>query len=175
MFVLLSYGKSHILAALVVQLVRLKVRVVYISDCYTLVKNRVATLRAALVAAFIDDDDRRTEALEAEVEADLERFCRRLKQDSILATFIIDQANAFDPDPDVAEGPKTLKAKGAAKELVDHCSFGHVLVRGASANNETAKHFLHQQVSAVGETIDLNGGFSEVSILRFSVCGCCLR
>ena len=91
---------------------------------------------------------------------DLERFSKQLLQNSVQVTFVIDQANAFDQHPDAPESVETLKEKAEARKLLNRCSSSHILVRGASANNETAKHFRHRQVSAVGETLFLNGGLS---------------
>ena len=151
------------LAALAVYLMQLKYRVVYISDCYKLVKDPIHGLRLALIAAFIDDDDRCAEFKEAENADQLDQCCKRLLESSVQVTFIIDQTNAFDPHPDVPESPQDLINKGVAKTLINHCSSGHFSICGASANNQTAKHFRNRQQGAVGKIIDLNGGLSAVS------------
>lgn len=164
-----SYGKSHILATLAVYLISKNYRVVYISDCYTLIEDSFNVLRKALLTTFIDDDYFKTELLELKSKEELENFCRLVLQGSespprepIQLTFIIDQTNAFDQHPDVPASSETLHDKGEARRLLHHCCLSHVLIQGASANNETAKHFRHRQVSAIGETIYLNGGFSQV-------------
>jgi len=150
------------LAALAVHLLQLKHFVVYISDCYELVKDPVDVMRKALMAAFIDDDARE-EIEEAENAEQIDQCCKRLRGKGIQLTLIVDQTNAFDTHPDVPESPQDLENKGIAKRLLEHCSSGHVVIRGASANNHTAKHFRHRQQSAVGKIIDLNGGFAKVS------------
>ena len=151
------------LAALAVLLLQCQHRVVYISDCYQLVQDPVDVLRKALVAAFIDDDERSEEIKDAQNAEQLDQCCKRLRESGVQMTFIIDQINAFDPHPDMPESPQALVKKGVAKDLIDHCSSGHVCLCGASANNQTAKHFRHRQQGATGFIIDLNGGFSQVS------------
>jgi hypothetical protein len=118
-------------------------RVVYIPGCYTLVEDPVATMRNAL--AFIDDAARRDAALATQSIAELDDFCKRLLQGDLRVTFVADQTNAFDPHPDVKEVQKDLEKKGIAKNLLAVCSSRHLLVRGTSANNQTAKHFRHRQ------------------------------
>jgi hypothetical protein len=151
------------LAALAVHLLQLKHRVLYISDCYHLVQDPVHVLRKAMMAAFIDDVAWTKEIHQAETGDELDQCCKGLLDASVQITFIIDQTNAFDPHPDMPESPQDLAKKGIAKDLIDRCTSGHVSIRGASANNQTAKHFRHRQQGAVGFIIDLNGGFSPVS------------
>jgi hypothetical protein len=151
------------LAALAVHLIQLQHRVIYISDCYELVKDPVDIMRKALFAAFVDEAEWIEEIQDAQNSEQLDQCCKRLRGAGVRLTFIVDQTNAFDPHPDVPESPQDLINKGVAKTLVDHCSSGHMVIRGASANNQTAKHFRHRQQGAVGVIVDLNGGFSQVS------------
>lgn len=138
------------LAAVAVHLIQLKHRVVYVSDCYELVKDPVHLMRKVLMASFVDDASRHDEIKSAASIEDLDQFCKRMLDDSIQLTFIIDQTNAFDPHPDVPESAQDLAKKGVAKDLIDRCSSGHVSLRGASANNQTAKHLRHRQQGATG-------------------------
>ena len=87
-------GKSHLLGALVLHLVKDKNRVIYIPDCWRLVLNARGCLRSALLFAFHDNRNSYETIEKAKSADDLVRFVLELPKRSFY--FVMDQRNALE-------------------------------------------------------------------------------
>lgn len=147
----LGTGKSHLLAALVCQLQREGMRVVYVPDCYELLLCEPPALYIipSLYSAFYQDPvlGERVKELtqsffeEGHTQEDLERgmimFCNLAAQVGRAILWVIDQANALDDGE--LDRVSNLK-KMQTRRLLDGLSSKHMKVASSTANYSAAKY-----------------------------------
>jgi hypothetical protein len=146
-------GKSHILAAMVCQLIREGKRVVYIPDCRDLIKHPDETIRIALCCAFYDDSTS-LETIESahDVEGLLDFFGTH--GDRYL---IVDQLNALESS---SNNDPSKRAKEEAVTLLGKMSFNHRYIYSASANEQSNRDVDLKQAPIT--VIPFLGGMNEV-------------
>ena len=159
----IGFGKSHSLAALALVLMQEGKRVVFLPTCKDLLDDRVKYFRKALLLTFGDAPELMQELMDATTQQELVRFCDQQTE----LYFVVDQWNALDANKQ--EDDDLLgRRKGDCKEMIDNAAFGFRIVRGASANNESAK-VVGQHQDNVFKMCQF-GGFDEVCVC---CCVCC--
>jgi hypothetical protein len=115
-------------------------------------------LRNALLFAFANSSfsDHRDWICEVEDIEDLAQFCRRYKG---RLCFIIDQLDAFDPEPK-GEDDVPDHTKFGLNGLLKRISASHVLITSAPANHKSAKHMASKDTG--DQKIPLLGGMTTV-------------
>ena len=157
----LGSGKSYILAALTCLLMKEGHRVVYLPDCRALLRDVFRYLQFALVLAYHGASERTSrEYLErCQTIEQLTTFCFQASSDHRLL-FIIDQANALDPE-DESRDRFTLDAKRDARSLLDRITACHLKLASATANY---LHGIADQYKQTGERrLHMYGGLTDVS------------
>eukprot|EP00736_Rhodelphis_marinus_P007247 Rmarinus@m.1840 len=142
----MGYGKSHILAALAVYLLRSKKRVVYLPDCRFMLLDPVTYLRKALFLCFHDDPSAQEDLARCLTSDELVIFCASEKG----LFFIVDQFNALEDSRDTKQSE--------CRRLIIRASDPHVCLLAASANNETAREISQKQTNR--KVVKWFGGFS---------------
>jgi hypothetical protein len=142
-------GKSHILAALVIHLVRKGKHVFYIPDCSSLLLEPAQTICAALTFAFHDSAVLKTIGDPRNLNVDsLVRFMSRHRDLYI----IVDQVNAL----------KTADSTGNhRKEVLNAMRFQHRYLFSASANEDSNREADRKQSGILVSRI--YGGMSKVT------------
>ena len=152
-----GFGKSYVFAALACLLIRRGERVVYLPDCRAMLAEPLAYIRKALVLAFIHDASELEYILACETVESLANFCVKYQNIAPLS-FIVDQQNALDPEPD--------KVKDSTKEdlrkMLRLMTAGHISMTSATANHDTHKHMLTKQTGE--EMVPLLGGMTSVRV-----------
>lgn len=148
-------GKSHILAALVVYLIKSGQRVVYFPDCRDILKDRVTSIRLALLFAFHDNKDSCEEIIRATDTNALLDFVRNQKRYSFYV--IVDQYNALDVNP---EPDDRATVKGATRTDLEALCQSQRYMFSASTNEKSAR--LREQRQTSIRTINLLGGLTRV-------------
>ena len=147
-----GYGKSHVIAAVVVKLMQDSTRrVVFLPQARDLAKSPAPYLKQALLLAFARDEDKLLEIAELRQVSELIDWASKEK-----FIVVVDQMNSIEDD---SKMPEDLKQ--SARTLIQEL-FGasQLTVYGFSANNKT---MIHQQITQRSERdIRLFGGFSEV-------------
>jgi hypothetical protein len=166
----IGFGKSHSLAALALVLMQEDKRVVFLPTHKDLLDDRVKYFRKALLLAFGDSPELMQELMDAITQQELVRFCDQQAE----LYFVVDQWNALDANKQEDDARLALR-KGDCKEMIDNAAFGFRIVRGASANNESAK-VVGQHQDNVFKMCQF-GGFDKVRswLSRSSCVGCWLR
>jgi hypothetical protein len=162
----IGYGKSHLIAALVVYLIHQRARgdvavprVVFLPHCGKLDSDY---LRSALALAFADDDASCAQLLAMEQPEELAEFCKQCPDRFIC---IADQSNALEPNTsDLVENQsRKQKMEMLLKVIKASRPIKHVLVKAASANNSMAQ----QAYGKPQNNIALLKFFSQVFLLSF--------
>ena len=155
-----GYGKSHILATAVVHLQSVyKDRVVFLPQCRDLAtENTLGYFRSAFLLAFADGDDLVLQILTCPDEASLLELANTKK-----FILVADQVNSVEEsskiDPETKRGVKRLLQQLAINQ--------RLIVKGFSANNQTAIEFVATQRSE--RDVDWFQGFNdEVDSFFFS-------
>ena len=168
----LGAGKSYLLAALVCQLQREGVRVVYLPDCYELLlcEPPVLYILPSLYSAFYQDPvlGRKVNELaqtffeKGRTREDLEwgmtMFCNLAAQVERPILWVVDQANALDDgEYDRVSSVKKIQTRG----LLDGLSSKHMKLSSSTANYSAAEY---DQMRATSESrINLYLGLDDVS------------
>lgn len=155
----LGSGKSHILAALTCLLLKEGHRVVYLPDCRALLRHVFGYLQCALVLAYHRDSDTaaRHYLERCKTIEQLATFCDKASTDHRLL-FIIDQANALEPE-DEALDRFTLEAKRDARTLLDKIVSCHLKLSSATANY---LHGMADEIKQTGERrLQMYGGLTD--------------
>lgn len=160
-----GYGKSHMLAALVVVLMQAGKRVAYIPDCGAYGADPAVTLRRALSLAFVGDERMLVEIEKAGTLDALVEVCQRGDRGQIY--FVADQFNALEEEAKTAGLPKL--ERGVARSSILRAASCHYLIKGLSANNHTARISSGQLNEAI---LELMGGMDTVGLCHFCVCLC---
>jgi len=163
-----GYGKSHILVALACLLVCGGERVVYIPDCRLMLQQPLAYLQAAFLFAFADPESSAQPevVLRCETVEDLVTFSRQYKETGRLC-FVIDQLNAFEPEPQVQD-VVTNETKSNLRHLLLDMTLGYVEISSASANSRSAQYM---EAKDTGDhKISLLGGLTNVRIPFGTIC-----
>ena len=143
-------GKSHVLAAIAVKLLKEEKRVVYIPDCALLASKPVHVLSSALYLAFRDDEKMIRNIAKASSVRELTRITCRFPQGQLY--FIIDQMNAFSNRSDSAYvGDLTASLEDAARN--------HFIIYSGGGHEEALRDKLRATYRSV---ITMYGGFSNV-------------
>jgi IstB-like ATP binding protein len=142
-------GKSHILAAMVCQLIREGKRVVYIPNCCDLLKDVEKTIRVALYCAFYDDPTSLQTINSARDVKGLADFLGTVRDKYL----VVGQLNALEIDP----GHKNFKD---AKKYLRSMSCGHRYIFSASANEQSNRDVDAKQASIT--VIPFLGGMGKV-------------
>jgi len=154
----LGAGKSHLLAALTCLLIKQGHKVVYLPDCRVMLRNPFGYLQFALRFAFHNQEERATFLDNAKSLEDLEKFCHASAAEERLL-FIIDQANALDPQ-DENDDRLSLDVKRQTRTLLDKITAEHLKLASSSGNY---KHALHDRYRQTGERrLYLYGGLTDV-------------
>jgi energy-coupling factor transporter ATP-binding protein EcfA2 len=151
-----GYGKSHMLAALACLLIRQGERVIYLPDCFAMLRDPLEYLRVAVLFA-IRDASSREQIYGCETVDALASFCVRYKTSRLC--FIVDQLNALDPDPH-GRDVSTDTAKSALLSILQRISDPHVYITSASANHQSARYLKKKETGE--RKIALLGGMTTV-------------
>ena len=146
-------GKSHILAALVFQLIREGKRVLYVPDCRDLLSNFHKTIQAALLCAFYDDAESLAAITSASSVDDLFKFWN----DHTDRYLVVDQLNVLEVDPD-SDSLKATK-EGIYRQL-NEMRFAHRYIYSASANEKANRDVDLKQAPI--KVFSMYGGMDEV-------------
>lgn len=149
-----GYGKSHLLSALVCYLTAGGERVVYIPDCRECVKDPVPYIRAAMLFAWGDDDQRESIML-----LDTMELIYRYFQSAGSVIFVIDQLNALACSE--VDSQELKERKGELEQWLVRYRTGHKCILSTSANFQT---FLQTETTQASELrLHVYGGFTTVS------------
>lgn len=151
-----GYGKSHMLAALACLLARQGEQVVYLPDCFAMLRNPLKYLQVALSFA-IRDAPSRDQIYRCETVDALALFCEQYQTGRLC--FIVDQLNALDPEPHRLD-VSTDKSKSNLLEILQRISDPHVYITSASANHQSARYLKKKQTGE--QKIALLGGMTTV-------------
>ena len=157
-----GYGKSHIIAAVVLKLMQdSSKRVVFLPHARDLAKAPAPYLKQALSLAFARDEEKLEEIAGLDEVAQLVRWVKR--QVFIL---VVDQMNSIEDDSKMSLDDKRF----ANATIKDVFGTSQLTVYGFSANNQT---MVQQQVTQRSERdVRLFGGFSEVRTVDLLLCTC---
>jgi len=158
----LGYGKSYMLAALVIVLITRKKKVVYLPDCRQLVRDFLAYLKNALVLTYAGDLETQCELLKYTRGQALVRWCT-LRATSVgeRLYFVIDQLNALDTGSESLDSVSVQERQQCAK-LIAILEGSHYLIYSSSGNY---KHGLHEQNGSGALRRSFFGGLSEVQLI----------
>jgi hypothetical protein len=149
-----GYGKSHIIAAVVVLMIKLgKPRVLFLPQVRDMADvGWTEYLRAALLLTFADEHDMSVAILDCSgVDAMIELVT---SQSFIL---VADQLNSLEESSKISPDEKIV-----VRNILKRLGENRLQVRGFSANNQTAADFAVTQRSQID--IKWFGGFNEVSV-----------
>ena len=147
---IMGSGKSHVLAAIVVKLLKDDKRVVYIPDCALLVSEPVRVLSSALYLAFRDDKEMIRNIAKTSSATELIRITCHFPRGQIY--FIIDQTNAFSHRSDSAY------VRDLAAGLED-AARNHFIIYSGGGHEDAQRDQLR---ATHGSVIAIYGGFSNV-------------
>ena len=122
-----GYGKSHILAAIVVWRIMKGKRVVYIPLARSMAKSPFDYLRDSLIMAFAEDDDKLDQI---DLCSDINSLVTWAWSESF--ELYVDQFNSLEESSKISE-----KEKEVCRSLLARLSAKRLYVRGLSANNQT--------------------------------------
>ena len=155
-----GYGKSHIIAAVVVLLMKKKggLPVLFLPQVRDMAdSDPLPYLRAAALLTFASASD-------AQIMSDIEDCDSLSALTAVISKhqfiLVADQLNSLKEDSRIADDKKKL-----VRNLLDTLGGGRVYVRGFSANNQTAQVFAVTQRSQID--IKWFGGFDVVPISIF--------
>jgi len=152
-----GYGKSHLLAALVCYLAAQDERVIYIPDCWRLLKTPIRYIRAAMLFAWAGDTTVQEKIMALNTQSDIENFFSRnvSSQDAI---FVVDQMNAFKTS-NCNEEQKSYRPK--IRHWLDDVISGCKAVFSSSANHTD---YLEESVKEnSNRVLQVYGGLTRVS------------
>ena len=165
----LGAGKSHMLAALVCQLIKDGTRVAYLPDCCELLLHEPPLLYIipALYITFHRDPELQKELLDlskahldgADLEWRLLRLCNLAAQLGKPILFIIDQANALD---DGIHDRVSNDKKNDVRRLLDGISSQHMKIASSTANYAAAKYDEFRSTSE--SRLNFNMGLNAVGL-----------
>lgn len=147
-----GYGKSHMLAALACLLVRQGEQVVYLPDCFAMLRDPLQYLQVALLFA-IQDASSRQQIHSSKTVNDLASFCVHYKSGRLC--IIADQL----PEPH-GRDVSTDKAKSELLAILQRISHTHIYITSASANRESARYLQKKETGE--QKIALLGGMTTV-------------
>lgn len=152
-----GYGKSHIIAAVVVKLMQENSRqIIFLPNAHDLAKAPVPYLKQALLVAFARDEEKSKEVAELKTVQELSEWA--IEQPFVL---VVDQMNSIEDGSRLAEDDKR-STRSLIKTLF---GYSQLTVYGFSANNQS---MVHQQVTQRSERdVGLFGGFSEQEYLAW--------
>lgn len=161
----LGFGKSHMLAALVLALFKEKRKVVFLPDCRALARSFLATLKdgLALTYAYLDDKEALRDCLRCSTATELVEWCvkRSTSKKRERLFFVVDQINVLDTDPDAINSVSSRTREECA-DLLAVLEQRHVLIFSSSGN------YLHslKEFNKPGsqQRRSVFGGLSEVNI-----------
>jgi hypothetical protein len=128
-------GKSHILAAFVIQLIQEGKKVVYLPDCNNLIRNFEKSIRTALYFAFYGDPEACTAIECARGVDDLLEFSAK-HTDKYL---VVDQLNALE------SGCDDVEAKRQVRAWLLNMAADHRYIYSASANLRSSQDIKKRQ------------------------------
>ena len=153
----IGYGKSHIVAALALALMKERKRVIYLPDCAALKGRFLNYLKQALSLTFVDNEDLLQEIFNYkdfdEILERLEKFKGSTREEFYL---LVDQWNAIEPDKDDKKSDDITKIRRDLEQL----AFSFYFIKSASANNMSTTSVKGNQTSEI--TCNCFGGFTEV-------------
>lgn len=157
-----GYGKSHIIAATVLLMIKeKKQRVLFLPQARDMAaKGTTEYLRRAALLTFADDDNITSDLLDCATSDDLVRLLK-----AQLFILVSDQMNSLEEDLKL-----NAEDKSPVRSVIKSLGEKVLHIRGFSANNDTAKVFATTQRSEID--LPWFGGFSKVgtSLFLFSCC-----
>ena len=167
----IGYGKSHIVAALALALMKKKKRIIYLPDCEELKVAFLKYLKFALSLTFADNEDILRVILNYKYFDEI-WDCLRIESstqgEEIYA--LVDQWNAIGPDNDNNKSNDITKIRRDLQKL----SFSFYFISSASSNYFTARSMRRNQKSEI--ICGCFGGFTKVfSVIFFQIERCCSK
>jgi hypothetical protein len=158
---IVGYGKSYIMAALAVLLMRLGKRVVYIPHCGIMATNLLKQAISALLLSYADDPEKQQLIATFSSVEDVHEFCYEEAEEGNKLYIFADQLNALDTKSDrVTTAP--YEERKAALAFIRKLATHHYYVWSASGNFEMMQHDRRRDVA--GKWVMLTPGFTEVSV-----------
>ncbi|KAN0070279.1 hypothetical protein V8E54_011860, partial [Elaphomyces granulatus] len=136
-----GYGKSHILAAMVCYLVTKGQKVVYIPDCESCRKDPVEYIRAAMLFAWVEEDNEIYEILKLDTLEEMDVFFQASRD----LVFVYDQLNALESHPNILQWLTRFRLR-------------HKAILSSSANYTSYLETCHRQSSE--KTLRVYGGLT---------------
>jgi chromosomal replication initiation ATPase DnaA len=155
-----GYGKSHLLAALVCHLTARGVKVVYIPDCRDFVESPVEQLRAAMLFAWADDENKQQIIMALDTQDEISRFFRADRD----AVFAIDQLNALEKEK--SDDEFTANAKAQWHAWLESLMEWHKAILSSSANNYSILNRSCPVKESSSEIMYVHGGLTRVSLRK---------
>jgi len=146
-------GKSHILAALVCQLIREGKRIVYVPDCAAMLQDSTSVFREALCCAFYDSKQHLKSIESARNHEELFTFWSRHRD----VFLIVDQLNALEIGGCTANMDDV---KNHVMRYLMRMKFRHKYIFSASANEQSNQATLGKQSGIT--VIKIYGGMTQV-------------
>ncbi len=167
----LGGGKSHILMALALDLfatfrIQSKKRfVVVIPDCGAMVdEGPITFLKKCFLLAFANSEQNLKHIQSFTSEEHFIQFSESVAKYDCRIFFVVDQDNVLDVK--ATDSLSRQAAKTSCRTLLTQLASQHFIIRGASANNESAMRRYQKQQNLY--PIDVFGGFTEVC--KFYMC-----
>ena len=130
-----GYGKSHILAAIVVWRIMKGKRVVYIPLARSMAESPFDYLRDSLIMAFADDDDKLDEI---DLCSDINSLVTWAWGESF--ELYVDQFNSLEESSKISDEEKKV-----CRSLLARLSAKRLYIRGLSANNQTVIEYANTE------------------------------
>ncbi|KAA8895767.1 hypothetical protein FN846DRAFT_922079 [Sphaerosporella brunnea] len=156
---IVGYGKSHIMAALAILLMRRGKRVIYIPHCGIMATDLLENAISAFLLSYADDPHAQQRiAMFSSVE-DVHNFCREEADVGNQLYILADQLNALDTKSDrITFAP--FAEREAALAFLREIATDHFYVWSASGNFEMMQHDRRRDTAA-GKWVMLTPGFTE--------------
>ncbi|KAF8538638.1 hypothetical protein BDD12DRAFT_841601 [Trichophaea hybrida] len=161
---ILGYGKSFMMAALTILLMRLGKRVVYFPHCRTMAKDLRGYVQSAFLLAYADKYDTQQRIASFGSLNDVYEFCNDVRGEGEVLYFLVDQLNALDTNLETVTSVHVNK-RVEALDFIQMIQGRHYYVWSASGNYEHAEHDMYRQIGE--ERIILAAGLSQDEMDRW--------
>jgi len=158
---ILGYGKSFMMAALTILLMRMGKLVVYIPHCRIMAKDLQGYIRSAFLLTYADKYDIQQRIASHLSLNDIYELCNDIRGEGEVLYFLVDQLNALDTNPETVTS-LNLQKRIDALDFIQQIQGRHYYVWSASGNYEYAEHDMYRQIGE--ERIILTPGFSQVIV-----------
>jgi hypothetical protein len=158
---IVGYGKSYIMAALAILLMRLGKRVIYIPHCGIMATDLLKNAKSTLLLAYADDPKTQQRIATFSSVEDVHEFCYAEAEEGNRFYIFADQLNALDTKSDRVT-TADFEDRKAALVFIRKLAAHNYYVWSASGNFEMMQH--DRRRDTAGKWVILTPGFTEVSV-----------